>query len=115
MVKAVKILKANDSGKIKIRQVEDNTAQKIEILVHLKQGVSPDVTLDALYAFTNCEVSISPNCCVIIDETPMFLSVDELLKMSTENTVELLKKELEIQRKVLEEKWHFASLILCLP
>ena len=104
------ILKANDSGKIKIKKVEDNTASEVEIMVHLKQGVSPDVAIDALYAFTNCEVSISPNCCVIIDETPMFLSVDELLKMSTENTVELLRKELEIQQKVLEEKWHFSSL-----
>ena len=85
-------LKANDSGKIKIKKVEDNTASKVEIMVHLKQGVSPDVAIDALYAFTNCEVSISPNCCVIIDETPMFLSVDELLKMSTNNTVELLQK-----------------------
>lgn len=104
------ILRANDSGKIKIRKVEDNTAQDVEILVHLKQGVSPDVAIDALYAFTNCEISISPNCCVIINETPRFLSVDELLKISTEKTVELLRKELEIQQKVLEEKWHFASL-----
>jgi len=104
------ILKANESGKIKIKKVEDNTASKVEIMVHLKQGVSPDVAIDALYAFTNCEVSISPNCCVIIDETPMFLSVDELLKISTDNTVELLQKELEIQKKVLEEKWHFSSL-----
>ncbi|SVD18509.1 uncharacterized protein METZ01_LOCUS371363, partial [marine metagenome] len=104
------ILKANDSGKIKIKRVEDNTARKVEIIVHLKQGVSPDVAIDALYAFTNCEVSISPNCCVIIDKIPMFLSVDELLKMSTNNTVELLQKELEIQQKVLEEKWHFSSL-----
>jgi len=104
------ILKANDSGKIKIKRVEDNTASEVEILVHLKQGVSPDVAIDALYAFTNCEVSISPNCCVIIDETPMFLSVDELLNMSTNNTVELLRKDLEIQQKVLEEKWHFSSL-----
>lgn len=104
------ILKANDSGKIKIRKVEDNTAQDVEILVHLKQGVSPDVAIDALYAFTNCEVSVSPNCCVIINKTPRFLSVDEFLKMSTEKTVELLRKELKIQQKSLEEKWHFASL-----
>ena len=104
------ILKANDSGKIKIKKVEDNTAQEVEILVHLKQGVSPDVAIDALYAFTNCEVSISPNCCVIIDETPRFLSIDELLKISTNNTVELLRKELEIQKSVLEEKWHFSTL-----
>ena len=104
------ILKANDSGKIKIKKVEDNTAQIVEILVHLKQGVSSDVAIDALYAFTNCEVSISPNCCVIINDTPRFLPIDDLLKMSTENTVELLRKELEIQKYVLEEKWHFSTL-----
>ena len=104
------ILKANDSGKIKIKKVEDNTAQIVEILVHLKQGVSSDVAIDALYAFTNCEVSISPNCCVIINDTPRFLPIDDLLKMSTENTVELLRKELEIQKSVLEEKWHFSTL-----
>ncbi len=104
------ILKANDSGKIKIKKVEDNTARDVEILVHLKQGVSPDVAIDALYAFTNCEVSISPNCCVIVDNNPQFLSVNDLLKMSTENTVELLRKELEIQKAVLDEKWHFSTL-----
>lgn len=104
------ILKANDNGKIKIRKVEDNTAKDVEILVHLKQGVSPDVAMDALYAFTNCEVSISPNCCVIIDSTPQFVTVSEVLKISTEHTVELLRQELEIQKRTLEEKWHFASL-----
>ena len=104
------ILKANDSGKIKIKKVEDNTAKDVEILVHLKQGVSSDVAIDALYAFTNCEISISPNCCVIIDNNPQFLSVNDLLKMSTENTVELLRKELEIQKAALDEKWHFSSL-----
>ena len=104
------ILKANDSGKIKIKKVEDNTAQNVEILVHLKQGVSSDVAIDALFAFTNCEVSISPNCCVIINNTPVFLPVDDLLKMSTENTVELLRKELEIQKSILNERWHFSSL-----
>ncbi len=104
------ILKANDSGKIKIKKVEDNTAQIVEILVHLKQGVSSDVAIDALFAFTNCEVSISPNCCVIVNDTPIFLPVDDLLKMSTENTVELLRKELEINKSVLNEKWHFSSL-----
>ena len=104
------ILKANDSGKIKIKKVEDNTAQNVEILVHLKQGVSSDVAIDALYAFTNCEVSISPNCCVIINDTPIFLPVDDLLKMSTENTVEILRKELEIQKSILNEKWHFSTL-----
>jgi len=104
------ILKANDSGKIKIKKVEDNTAKDVEILVHLKQGVSSDVAIDALFAFTNCEVSISPNCCVIINNTPRFLAVDELLKMSTDNTVGLLQKELEIQQSVLKDKWHFSSL-----
>ena len=104
------ILKANDSGKIKIKKVEDNTAQNVEILVYLKQGVSSDVAIDALFAFTNCEVSISPNCCVIINNTPRFLPVDDLLKMSTENTVGLLRKELEILNFVLDEKWHFSSL-----
>lgn len=104
------ILKANDNGKIKIRKVEDNTAKEVEILVHLKQGVSPDVVMDALFAFTNCEVSISPNCCVIIDSKPQFLSVSDILKISTENTVELLRQELEIHKKTLEEKWHFVSL-----
>ena len=104
------ILKANDSGKIKIKKVEDNTAKDVEILVHLKQGVSSDVAIDALFAFTNCEVGISPNCCVIINNTPRFLAVDELLKMSTDNTVDLLRKELEIQKSVLKDKWHFSSL-----
>ena len=79
-------------------------------MVHLKQGVSSDVAIDALFAFTSCEVSISPNCCVIVNNTPQFLSVDELLKMSTDNTVDLLRKELEIQKSVLKEKWHFSSL-----
>jgi len=104
------ILKANDSGKIKIRKVEDNTAKDVEILVHLKQGVSPDVTLDALYAFSSCEVSISPNCCVIINEKPCFTSIAEILNTSTEHTVDLLCQELTIQKRNLEEKWHFASL-----
>ena len=103
------ILKANDSGKIKIKKVEDNTAKDVEILVYLKQGVSSDVAIDALFAFTNCEVGISPNCCVIINNTPRFLAVDELLKMSTDNTVDLLRKELEIQKSVLKDKWHFSS------
>ena len=80
------------------------------ILVHLKQGVSSDVAIDALFAFTNCEVSISPNCCVIINNTPRFLAVDELLKMSTDNTVGLLQKELEIHQSVLKDKWHSSSL-----
>ncbi|SVD96513.1 uncharacterized protein METZ01_LOCUS449367, partial [marine metagenome] len=87
------ILKANDSGKIKIRKVEDNTASDVEILVYLKQGVSPDVTLDALYAFTSCEVSISPNCCVIIEKKPCFTSITDILNSSTKHTVELLRQE----------------------
>ncbi len=104
------ILKANEKGKIKIKKVVDNTAQHVEILVDLATGVSPDVTIDALYAFTNCEVSISPNACVIIDDKPHFMKVSELLKVCTENTKALLKLELEIKKKELEEKLHFASL-----
>lgn len=104
------ILKANDKGKIKIKKVTDNTAKDVEILVDLAPGISPDVTEDALFAFTHCEVSISPNACVIIDEKPHFLTVEEILKFSTENTKELLRKELEIRKHELEEKLHFASL-----
>ena len=104
------ILKANDKGKIKIKKVIDNTAKDVEILIELASGVSPDVTMDALYAFTNCEISISPNACVIIDEKPHFLTVDEMLNISTEHTKELLRLELEIKKGELEEKWHFASL-----
>ncbi len=104
------IIKANDSGKIKIRKVEDNTAKDVEILVFLTQGVSPDVTLDALYAFTQCEISISPNCCIIIDDKPQFISVNQLLKYSTENTVNILRKELELLKSKLEAKWHLSSL-----
>jgi topoisomerase-4 subunit A len=104
------IVKANDKGKIKIKRVVDNTAKDVEILVELPAGVSPDLTLDALYAFTDCEVSISPNCCVIIDDKPRFMSVDELLKISTENTRQLLKQELEIKLAQLLERLHFASL-----
>lgn len=104
------ILKANEKGKIKIKKVEDNTAADVEILIHLATGVSPDKTIDALYAFTNCEMSISPNTSVIIDNKPMFLSVNEILKIATNSTVNLLKMELEIRRGELEEQWHFASL-----
>ncbi|NNF02406.1 MAG: DNA gyrase/topoisomerase IV subunit A [Bacteroidia bacterium] len=104
------IIKANDKGKIKIKRVTDNTAKDIEIKIDLPSGVSPDVTIDALYAFTNCQVNLSPNTTVIVDEKPMFLGVDELLKISTENTRNLLKLELEIKLASLEEKWHFASL-----
>ena len=104
------ILKANDKGKIKIKKIEDNTAQDVEILVHLAAGVSPDKTIDALYAFTDCEVSISPNSCVIHDDRPKFLPVDELLKISADRTRYLIGRELEIQLNELQESWHFASL-----
>ncbi|MFK8046385.1 MAG: DNA gyrase/topoisomerase IV subunit A [Crocinitomicaceae bacterium] len=104
------ILKANDKGKIKIKKIEDNTASKVEILIHLATGVSPDKTIDALYAFTNCEMSISPNTSVIWDGKPHFLGVNEILRVSTNNTVGLLKKELEIRKAELLEMWHFASL-----
>ncbi|MEL6835081.1 MAG: DNA gyrase/topoisomerase IV subunit A [Bacteroidota bacterium] len=104
------IIKANDKGKIKIKRVTDNTAADIEIAIELASGVSPDLTVDALYAFTNCELSISPNACVIIDDKPHFLTVEELLHISTESTKALLKMELEIRQKELEEKLHFASL-----
>lgn len=104
------ILKANDKGKIKIKKIEDNTSSEVEILIHLPNNISPDKTIDALYAFTNCEVSISPLSCVIIDNKPHFLGVSELLRRSTDNTVRLLKTELEIKLGELEEQWHFASL-----
>lgn len=104
------ILKANDKGKIKIKRIEDNTAATVEILVHLPPNVSPDKTIDALYAFTNCENSISPLCCIIEDNKPVFIGVSEVLKKSTDFTVHLLKRELEIQLNELEEQWHFSSL-----
>lgn len=104
------IVKANDNGKIKIKKIDDNTSDKVEILIHLHNDVSPDKTIDALYAFTDCEVSISPNACVIVGDKPMFLSVSEILKINTDHTVSLLKKELEIELDELQEKWHFASL-----
>lgn len=104
------ILNANDKGKIKIRKVEDNTAEEVEILIHLAAGISPDKTIDALYATTDCEISISPNTCVIENEKPRFLGVTEILKLSTDNTVNLLKRELEIKLGELEEAWHFSSL-----
>jgi len=104
------ILKANDKGTIKIKQIEDNTAANVEILVHLPNGISPDKTIDALFAFTNCENSISPLCCVIEDNKPVFIGVSEILRLSTDHTVDLLKQELEIQLNELEEQWHFASL-----
>jgi topoisomerase-4 subunit A len=104
------ILKANDKGKIKIKKIEDNTAANVEILVHLPGGISPDKTIDALYAFTNCEASISPLGCVIEDNKPLFVGVTEMLRRSTDNTVQLLKSELEIKLGEFEEQWHFASL-----
>jgi topoisomerase IV subunit A len=104
------IVKANEKGKIKIKKVVDNTAKDVEVLIDLAPGISPNVTMDALYAFSNCEVSISPNACVIIDDKPHFLSVSEMLKICTENTKLLLRLELEIKKAELIEKWHFASL-----
>lgn len=104
------ILAANDKGKIKVKKVEDNTAENVEILIHLQPGISPDKTIDALFAFTNCEVSISPNACIIENDKPRFVGVSEILKICTQQTLALLKQELEIEQKELEEKWHFASL-----
>ena len=104
------ILKANDKGKIKIKKIDDNTAENIEILIHLANGASADKTLDALYAFTDCEVSISPNACVIDDYKPRFMGVSEMLRISTENTRELLRKELEIKKGELQESLHLSSL-----
>jgi topoisomerase-4 subunit A len=104
------ILKANEKGKIKIKKIEDNTAAEVEILIHLFPGVSPDKTIDALFAFTACETSVAPLGCVIEDNKPLFIGVSEMLKISTNRTVELLKSELEIQLSELEEQWHFLSL-----
>ena len=104
------ILKANEKGKIKIKKIDDNTSSNVEILVYIPNGISPDKTIDALYAFTNCEISVSPLACVIQDNKPVFLGVSEILKISTENTVELLTKELKIKLKELEDQWHYASL-----
>ena len=104
------IERANDQGKIKIKKVTDHTAAAVEIFVELAPGISPDITIDALYAFTDCEVSISPNACVIVDHKPLFMGVPELLRSSADNTKELLKKELEIRLAELLEKWHYTSL-----
>ncbi|MEO6490866.1 MAG: DNA gyrase/topoisomerase IV subunit A [Ferruginibacter sp.] len=104
------IVKANDQGKIKVKKVMDHTAADIEIIIELAPGISPDITIDALYAFTDCEVSISPNLCVIVDKKPRFLSVKELLSIATDNTKQLLKLELEIKLAELQEKWHYTSL-----
>lgn len=104
------IIKANDKGKIKVKKIEDNTAAEAEILIHLAPGVSPDKTIDALYAFTDCEVSISPNSSIIDKDKPRFMGVTEIMKHNTDNTVRLLKLELEIRLDELERQWHFATL-----
>lgn len=104
------ILKANDKGKIKIKKIEDNTAENVEIVIQLHPGVSPDKTIDALYAFTDCEISVSPNAVVIFEDKPMFTCVGEMLHLSAEQTRDLLRQELEIERSELLEQWHFASL-----
>ncbi len=105
------VITANDKGKIKIKKIEDNTAQNVEIVIHLAPGISPDVTIDALYAFTDCEVSISPNTCIIQDDKPRFMSVNDMLTESTHFTKELLKQELQIKLKELMEKIFFSSLL----
>lgn len=104
------ILKANDKGKIKVKRVEDNTAEFVEVMIHLAAGVSPDRTIDALFAFTDCEVRIAPNACVIENDRPVFLGVKEILKRSADRTRMLLGRELEIRLGELQESWHFASL-----
>jgi topoisomerase-4 subunit A len=104
------VIKANDKGKIKIKKIEDNTSSEAEIIVHLFPGVSPDKTIDALYAFTDCEVSMAPNSSIIDGEKPRFLGVTEILKINTDNTVRLLKLELEIRLDELERQWHFSTL-----
>ena len=104
------ILKANDKGKIKIKRIEDNTAAEVEILIHLPANISPDKTIDALFAFTACETSISPLGCIIEDNKPLFIGVSEMLRRSTDNTVSILKQELLVKKTELEEQWHFVSL-----
>lgn len=104
------IVKANDQGKIKVRKVTDNTAADVEIQVDLASGISPDIAIDALYKFTDCETSISPNACVIVDQKPQFLGVNELLKISVDKTKDLLEEELKIKLNELQEKWHYTSL-----
>lgn len=104
------VLKANDKGKIKIKKIEDNTAATAEVVIHLASGVSPDKTMDALYAFTDCEVSISPNSSVIDGDKPRFMGATEILKVNTDNTLNLLKRELEIRMDELQRQWHFSTL-----
>ncbi|MFN9710999.1 MAG: DNA gyrase/topoisomerase IV subunit A, partial [Bacteroidota bacterium] len=104
------IVKANDQGKIKIKKVTDNTAAQVEVQIDLAPGISPDITIDALYAFTDCEISVSPNACVIVDNKPRFIGVHELLNISAQQTKELLRKELEVKLAELQAKWHYTSL-----
>jgi topoisomerase-4 subunit A len=104
------IVKANEKGKIKVKKIDDNTAEKVEIQIHLGNGVSSDRTIDALYAFTDCEISISPNACVIEEDKPNFIGISAILRKNAQQTVDLLKLELEIKKRELEEAWHFASL-----
>ncbi|RDJ93719.1 hypothetical protein B4Q13_20020, partial [Lacticaseibacillus rhamnosus] len=104
------IVKASEKGKIKVKQVVDNTAKEVEILIHLQAGLSPEIAIDALYAFTDCEVSISPNACVIVEDKPQFMKVNDILRYNTEKTVKLLKQELEIRKGELMEKILFSSL-----
>lgn len=104
------IIKANDKGQIKIKKIDDNTAENVEIVIYLASGVSPDKTIDALFAFSDCEISISPNTCVIHNNRPVFIGVAEILKRSADNTVELLKRELEIRKSELGDEWHLSSL-----
>jgi len=104
------VIKANEKGKIKIKKIEDNTAEFVEILIHLPSGVSPDKTIDALYAFSDCEISISPNACIIKNDKPYFMTVSDILKQSTAHTLDLLKAELEILLSEQQALWHFASL-----
>ena len=104
------ILKANDKGKIKIKRIEDNTSSEVEILIHLHSGISPDKTIDALYAFTSCETSVSPQGCVIVDNKPNFMGISAILKKSTDNTVKLLKEELKVKLNDLQNQWRFSTL-----
>ena len=104
------IIKASEKGKIKIKKIDDNTSSDVEIVIQLMPGVSPDMTIDALYAFTDCEYSISPNTCVIVDDKPVFMGVSTILRHSADKTVELLKQELEIRKSELQEEWHMSSL-----
>ena len=104
------VIKANEKGKIKIKKIEDNTSDQVEINIFLSNDVSPDKTIDALYAFTDCEIPISPNACVIVGNKPMFLNVSEILRQNTDHTVSLLQKELQIELHELQENWHFSSL-----